>query len=65
MALKLRKIRKRARNQGWTIEITGSGHLKWVPPKKSEDIVFSASTPSDHRALKNLLSRLKKSGLSI
>jgi hypothetical protein len=49
-----------ARKQNWRIEYSGK-HIKWMPPLGS--IVFTAKTPSDVRAIRNEIARLKRSGL--
>ena len=56
----LNKIVKTAEKQGWDIKITGGGHLKWTGPEGQ--IVFSARTPSDHRAIQNIIHELKIRG---
>ena len=45
-------------HEGWTLEYTGSGHIRWQHP--SGAFAFSASTPSDHRAWKNQLAKLRR-----
>lgn len=52
-----------ATRQGWQIELTGSNHLRWRSPEGKP--VFSASTPSDHRAIKNIRSMLRRNGLRL
>ena len=52
-----------ARRQGWTVSTTRRGHLRWLPPNPDMPIVVGAGTPSDHRSQKNLLARLRRSGL--
>jgi hypothetical protein len=61
----LKKLMKKARDQGWTIVHSGGGHLKWKPKDKSQPIVVSGSTPSDHRSISNLKSQLRRSGLKL
>lgn len=39
----LRPLARRARAQGWTITVTGSGHLRWTPPRGRP--VITGSTP--------------------
>jgi len=57
----LNALAKRARKQGWTITLhKKSGHLEWRAPNGG--VVFTASTPSDFRAIKNTLNRLCKLG---
>ena len=54
---------KQATAQGWTVTMSNGGHYKWVAPNGK--IFFSAQTPSDHRALKNIQRDLKASGFII
>lgn len=55
-----REIIKSLRRQGWRIE-DGGKHIKCYSPDGAT-IVTMARTASDHRAIKNLKSRLKKGG---
>ena len=55
-----RELAEIAEEQGWTVEMTRSGHVRWMAP--SGFIYFSASTPSDHRAYLNLRSDLYSKG---
>lgn len=59
----IRDIEKAARAQGWQIGTSKKGHLRWVPPDPSKPIVVGSGTPSDHRAVRNFLAQLKRSGL--
>jgi hypothetical protein len=43
--------------------VSNGGHLKWIAPNGK--VVFTSSTPSDGRALKNIQSNLKAAGLII
>ncbi|MGV8845799.1 MAG: hypothetical protein ACOH1Y_11495 [Propionicimonas sp.] len=52
---------KAAARQGWVVTPTRGNHIKWLAP--SGAIVFSASTPSDVRAYRNMASDLRKRGL--
>ena len=49
-----------AENQGWQVTKTKSSHWKWTSPQGA--IVFSAQTPSDLRALKNIKKELRLRG---
>lgn len=51
--------------QGWRVERTSGGHLRWVPPDADKPFVISASSPSDLRAVRNLRQYLRASGLVI
>jgi hypothetical protein len=49
-----------ATSQGWVITKTNGGHFKWLSPLGM--FFFSAQTPSDHRALKNIKRDLRMYG---
>jgi predicted RNA binding protein YcfA (HicA-like mRNA interferase family) len=46
--------------QGWSVERTKGSHLKWLSPLGA--IMFSASTPSDTRAIQNIKKELRLRG---
>ena len=54
---------KKARKQGWTVEVTRGSHLKWLSPDGEGGPYFSSSSPSDHRAIKNMEKDLARRGL--
>lgn len=56
----LQALVKDAQRQGWVVLPTNANHLKWVSPMGS--FFFSASTPSDYRALKNIKRDLIRCG---
>jgi len=58
----MRKIVKALQDQNWTVLRTTSGHWKFVPSDPTKDIVIGSGTRSDHRALRNMISQLKRSG---
>lgn len=58
----LRLVCKKAESQGWVIT-RGKTHLKWTSPEGKP--IFTAYTPSDARAIKNILSMLKRNGLKV
>jgi len=58
------KIRAAAEGQKWKVTLLGNGHWRFVPPDPKAKIVIIAGTPSDHRALKNALGHLRKSGFN-
>jgi len=58
-----RKLVKMAKDQGWTVEKTKKNHIRFRPYNKAMRAVVTASTPSDHRWIRNLISDLRKSGL--
>lgn len=54
----LRAILVEAEQRGWGVEQTRKGHLKLTHPTGA--VVFAASSPSDHRAIKNMEARLRR-----
>ena len=59
----LKRIIALAIRQGYTVELRNNGHYKFTAP--SGRFIFTSSTPSDRRALSNILSDLKKTGLDL
>lgn len=57
-----RKIRKAALEQGWRVKQTKSGETFYPPDPRDEPVTWHF-TPSDQRAVRNFLARLKKGGL--
>ena len=58
-----RELAEKAVAQGWSINLTGSDHIRWVSP--SGVIVTSSQTPSDHRSIKNTRAELARRGLKV
>lgn len=58
----LRKIEQAAREQGWRVERTTKGHIRFVPPDATMPMVIASGTPSDQRSIKNLIAQLRRSG---
>ena len=58
-----RGLAELAEDQGWTIMKTNGNHVKFQPPKGQG--IITASTPSDHRAVANFKSHLRKAGLKM
>lgn len=55
------KLIKAAKEQGWKLELTRGGHLRWQNPDGR--IVFTPSSPSDNnRGLKKARADLRKHG---
>lgn len=52
------EVVREVESEGWTLEMTGGNHVKWLHP--SGAFVYGASTPSDRRAWANHLSRLRR-----
>jgi hypothetical protein len=55
-------LERAAREQGWQTGRTRKGHRRWVPPDPSMPIVIGSGTPGDHRAMRNFLAQLRRSG---
>ncbi len=53
----LRELAQSLEGKGWKIEAS-TKHIKWLSP--GGQIVISSATPSDHRAMKNHLSLIKR-----
>ncbi len=47
-----------AKQEGFEVARTRNGHLKFTKPGYPP--VFTSSTPSDHRAIKNTLAQLRR-----
>jgi hypothetical protein len=59
----LRQEARRARAQGWTITVTGGGHLSWRPPRGPA--IITGSTPQRYgHGARNARRALAKAGLS-
>ncbi len=54
----LRPVLAYARDHGFQVDRTAGGHLRIHRPGCPP--VFSASTPSDHRGVRNTLARLRR-----
>ena len=52
-----------AQAAGWSVAKTRGNHVKWASPTGA--VVFSASTPSDRRAIHNIRAMLRRKGLQI
>lgn len=61
MSLDFRDIKKAAEAQGWRIVETKKG-LQFIPSDPTREIVQWHGTPSDWRAIRNFLARLRKQG---
>lgn len=65
MKKELRKLAETAEQQGWVVKMTNSCHYKFIPPRKTEPILFTSSTPSDFKAWKNFRKQLQRHGLKL
>jgi predicted RNA binding protein YcfA (HicA-like mRNA interferase family) len=55
-----RQLAKKAKEQGWIVDYSNGGHLRYKSPDGKT--LFFSSTPSDTRALKNQISVMSKHG---
>ena len=58
-----RRVRQVMRRHGWTIGHTKRGHLRFIAPDGRK--VFAPGSPSDHRAVKNMVAFLRREGLPV
>lgn len=58
-----RKLKEIAEEQGWVISIRTNNHLVWTSPTGAK--VYTAATPSDYRAVRNIRRDLRKYGLRV
>jgi len=58
----MRELRIAAARQGWRVRKTNGSHFQFVPADPAQRPVYAASTPSDQRALSNVLADLRRSG---
>lgn len=54
----IRNIIRLAIKRGYTVEVRNNGHYKFTAP--SGKFFFTSSTPSDRRALDNILADMKR-----
>jgi hypothetical protein len=59
----LRPLAKAAKAAGWTIAPTRKNHLRWTSPDGV--LLFTPSSPSDHRGATNHRLRLRRAGVSV
>jgi predicted RNA binding protein YcfA (HicA-like mRNA interferase family) len=59
----VQELIKQAEAQGWVVQQSSGGHLKWLSPMGG--FVFSSSTASDYRAVKNITRDLKAYGFIV
>jgi hypothetical protein len=57
----LKEVLREAEKQGWKVAYSGKGHPMLYAPD-GKNIVTTGGTPSDHRALANLVARLRRHG---
>ena len=56
----MRQLLRRVEKQGFATENTNGGHLKITSPEGKS--IFASSSPSDGRAIKNLIAQLRRVG---
>lgn len=54
-----------ARAAGWTVDVTGGGHYRFVPPDPAVAVFFASRTPGDHRWLRIVRVNLRRRGLDV
>ncbi len=54
----MRQLRRQAAALGWSASRTNGGHLRWT--HETGGLVFSPSTPSDVRSIRNTLAQIKR-----
>lgn len=59
----LKKILAEAERQGWRVQLLKSGHYRLYAPD-GKSIVHAASTPSDHRAVDNMIAQMRAYGFT-
>lgn len=56
-----KKYLRAAGEQGWQVKETTKG-MQLIPPDPAKEIVTVHRTPSDHRALANVLAEMRRQG---
>lgn len=65
MVVDLNKVIEAAKRQGWRVDRTKKQHWRFLSPDRNQPPIIFSGTPSDHRAIKNLVARLRRAGLDI
>jgi DNA-binding XRE family transcriptional regulator len=60
-----RKLAEIAKAQGWRMDHTALGHVRFYPADKGRPAVIGGGTPSDWRGLLNLRADLRRAGLAL
>jgi hypothetical protein len=58
----LRDLEKAAKKQGWAVDRTTKGHVRFTPKDPTVSPAIFSGTPSDWRAIHNFLADLKRKG---
>lgn len=61
----IKKLALAAQEQGWRVEATKNGHVRFVPPNPRGQFVIVPKTPSDHRSYLNSRALLRRQGLKV
>lgn len=61
----MKKLLAVAEAAGWEVGRTKKGHLRLIPADPTLPIIVTGSTPSDHRAIRNFKSQLRRAGLPV
>lgn len=56
----LEKLARQARRQGWTVETTGSNHLRWTSP--SGRVIITGLTMSK-TSVRHAITKLRRAGI--
>ena len=64
MSRDITHLKRVASKAGWTVGMTNGGHVYFLPPTGGGKI-YTSSTPSDVKAIRNVKARLRRLGLSI
>ena len=59
------KLARRARAQGWRVEVLANGHYRFIPPDSSKPMTVTGSTPSDRNFIRRLVADLRRLGLKV
>lgn len=54
-----------AREQEWRVDLTDGGHVRFLSCNRNVRPIYTSQTPSDWRAMRNLKSKLRRSGLRV
>lgn len=57
----LRALIERVERVGWSVSVTSGNRFKILPPEGN--VIFASATASEHRALRNIESQLRRAGL--
>lgn len=64
MSKDLAKLAKTLRAEGWTVELTRKGHLRWTSPAGGSVITGAHPAPSTMRRVRGQIARAAKGGKS-